>query len=114
VLATLGLYGVMAFVVAQRTREIGLRVALGAPRSWVLWLVLREVLILLGTGLAVGVPLAYVLSRYVSAQLFGVTPGDVWTCGAAVAILALVAAFSALAPARRASAIDPMVALRYE
>ena len=113
-LAALGLYGVMAFLVTRRTREIGLRMALGAPRRDVLWLVLREVLKLVGAGLAVGVPAALALSRYVAAQLFGVTPGDVWTCGAAVVILALVAAGSALAPARRASTIDPMVALRYE
>ena len=114
VLAALGLYGVMAFVVTRRTREIGLRVALGASRSEVLWLVLREVLILVGAGLAVGVPGAVLLGRYVSSQLFGVTPADLWTCAAAIVILSLVAAFSALGPARRASTIDPMVALRYE
>ncbi len=114
VLAALGLYGVMAFVVARRTREIGLRMALGAPRSWVLWLVMREVLILLGAGLIVGVPGAYVLSRYVSSQLFGVTPTDVWTGAASIAVLGLVALLSGLVPARRASAIDPITALRYE
>ena len=117
-LAALGLYGVMAFVVARRTREIGLRMALGAARAEVLWLVLREVLILLGVGLAVGlavgVPCALLLSRYVASQLFGVTPTDVWTCAAAIAILGLVAGVSAFVPARRASAIDPMTALRYE
>jgi predicted permease len=114
VLAALGLYGVMAFVVAQRTREIGLRMALGAPRSWVLWLVLREVLVLVGAGLAVGVPGALLLSRYLASQLFGVAPTDVWTCATAIAILSMVGAVSALVPARRASAIDPMTALHYE
>jgi predicted permease len=114
VLAALGLYGVMAFVVARRTKEIGLRMALGAPRSQVLWLVLREALILLGAGLLAGVPCAYLLSRFVSAQLFGVTPTDLWTCVTAIAILGLVAAASAFVPARRASAIDPITALRYE
>jgi len=114
VLAALGLYGVMAFVVTRRTREIGLRMALGAPRSQVLWLVLREVLVLVGAGLAAGIPIAYLLSRYVSAQLFGVAPTDVWTCAAAIAILCMVAAISAFLPARRASAIDPITALRYE
>jgi ABC-type antimicrobial peptide transport system permease subunit len=114
VLAALGLYGVMAFVVARRTREIGLRMALGAPRSWVLWLMLREVLILLAAGLAVGVPGAYVLSRYVSSQLFGVTPADAWTGAASIAVLGLVALVSGIVPARRASAIDPIAALRYE
>jgi ABC-type antimicrobial peptide transport system permease subunit len=114
VLAALGLYGVMAFVVARRTREIGLRMALGAPKSRVLWLVMREVLILLGAGLLVGVPGAYVLSRYVSSQLFGVTSGDIWTGVASLALLAIVAVVSGLVPARRASAIDPITALRYE
>ncbi len=114
VLAALGLYGVMAFVVARRTREIGLRMALGAPRSWVLWLVMREVLILLAVGLAAGVPAAYVLSRYVSSQLFGVTPADVWTGVASIAVLGLVALVSSLVPAWRATAISPITALRYE
>jgi predicted permease len=114
VLAALGLYGVMAFVVARRTKEIGLRMALGAQQSSVLWLVLREVLILLGAGLIVGIPGAYLLSRYVSSQLFGVAPTDIWTCIAAIAVLATVAALSGFVPARRASAIDPITALRYE
>ena len=114
VLAALGLYGVMAFVVARRTREIGLRMALGAPRSWVLWLVMREVLLLLAGGLFAGVPAAYLLSRYVSSELFGVTPADAWTAAAAIAVLGLVAAVSGFVPARRASAIDPLTALRYE
>ncbi len=114
VLAALGLYGVMAFVVTRRTREIGLRMALGATRSEVLWLVLREVLLLVGAGLAAGVPLALLLSRYVASQLFGVTPTDVWTCASAIGVLGLVGAVSAFVPARRASAIDPVRALRYE
>ncbi len=114
VLAGLGLYGVMAFVVARRTGELGLRMALGAPRLSVLWLVLREMLILLGGGLIIGVPSAYILSRYVSAELFGVTPTDVWTGVAASALLGLIALASGFVPARRASSIDPIAALRYE
>ncbi len=114
VLAALGVYGVMAFVVTRRTREIGLRMALGATRSEVLWLVLREILILVGVGLAVGVPVELLVSRYVASQLFGVTPTDVWTCAAVTAILGVVGAISAFVPARRASAIDPVSALRYE
>ncbi len=113
-LAALGLYGVMAFVVARRTKEIGLRMALGASQSGVVWMVLREALILLGIGLAVGVPSAFLLSRYVSSQLFGVKPTDVWTAAAALLILAGVAAGAGWLPARRASAIDPIKALRYE
>ena len=114
VLAALGLYGVMAFTVARRTREIGLRMALGAPQGSVLWLVLREVLALVGLGLMAGVPCAYLLSRYVSSQLFGVTPTDLWTYTAAIAVLGLVGALSGFIPARRASAIDPIRALRHE
>jgi predicted permease len=113
-LAALGLYGMMAFVVARRTREIGLRMALGAPRAEVLWLVMREVALVAGEGLLVGMPAAYVLSRYVSAQLFGVRPTDLVTAAAASVVLALVAAVSGFLPARRASAIDPVTALRYE
>lgn len=114
VLAALGLYGVMAFLVTRRAGEIGLRMALGAPRWSVLWLVLRETLILLGCGLIVGVPSAYILSRYVSSQLFGVTPTDVWTGAGSIALLGLMALASGLLPARRASAIDPIAALRHE
>jgi ABC-type antimicrobial peptide transport system permease subunit len=114
VLAALGLYGVMAFAVAKRTKEIGLRVALGAPRRSVLWLVLREVLLLLGAGLLAGVPCAYAFSRYVSSQLFGVAPTDLSVCAVAVLVLGVVAAVSGFVPARRATAIDPLTALRYE
>lgn len=113
-LAALGLYGVLAFSVARRTKEIGLRMALGAPRNLVVWLVLREVLTLLGAGLAIGVPAAYLLSRYVSSQLFQVKPADPATGLSAIAVLSLVAFASGLLPARRASGIDPIQALRYE
>jgi putative ABC transport system permease protein len=113
-LAALGLYGVMAFVVARRTGEIGLRMALGAPRSWVLWLVTREILTLLAGGLILGIPSAYVLSRFISSQLFGVTPADLGTGATAVTLLALMALISGFVPARRASSIDPITALRYE
>jgi predicted permease len=113
-LAAMGLYGVMAFVVARRTKEIGLRMALGAQRSEVVWMVMKEALTLVGLGLAVGVPCAYFLSRYVSSQLFSVMPTDIWTALSALAILAAVAAGAGLLPARRASGIDPIRALRYE
>ncbi len=113
-LAAIGLYGVMAFVVARRTREIGLRMALGAQRGAVLWLVMREVLLLLGLGLALGVPSSFLLSRYVSSQLFGVPANDMLTAAAAVIVLALVATGAGFIPALRASTIDPIRALRYE
>ena len=78
----------MAFVVVNRTREIGLRMALGAQQSSVAWLVMREVLMLLGIGLVVGLPVAYGLSGYVSTQLFNVTPVDAWTALSAICVLA--------------------------
>jgi predicted permease len=113
-LAALGLYGVLAFVVARRTKEIGLRMALGAGRGAVIWMVMREALALLGIGLAVGVPCAYMLSRYVGSQLFGVKANDVWTAALSLVILGVVAAGAGFLPARRASTIDPIKALRYE
>lgn len=113
-LAGVGLYGVMAFAVVRRTREIGLRMALGAQRGSVVWLVMREVLRLLVLGLAAGVPCAYLLGRYVSSQLFGVKPADLPAAAAALAILAAVALAAGFLPARRASVIDPIQALRYE
>jgi predicted permease len=113
-LAALGLYGVLSFVVARRRREIGLRMALGAPRAAVVWMVLREVVILVGCGLAAGLPAAWGLSRLVSSQLFGVRPTDAVSLAVAAAVLITIAAISASAPARRASAVDPTTALRCE
>jgi predicted permease len=114
VLAAIGLYGVMAFVVARRTKEIGVRMALGAKRRWVVWMVMKEVLLLLGIGLAVGVPAAITLGRLVSAQLYGIKANDPWVAAIAVLLLSAIAAFAGLVPARRASRIDPLLALRYE
>jgi predicted permease len=113
-LASIGLYGVMAFIVARRRKEIGLRLALGAEPSGVLWIVMREVLILLAIGLAVGVPSAIGLGRYVSSQLYGIQPNDPWMAVATVVLLAIVSAAAGMIPATRASRIDPILALRYE
>jgi predicted permease len=113
-LASIGLYGVMAFVVASRRKELGLRLALGAQPAFVIWLVMREVLLLLGLGLAIGVPAAIASGRFVSSQLFGIQPYDPKLALATVALLTLVSAAAGLIPARRASRIDPILALRYE
>ena len=114
VLASVGLYGVMAFVVARRRRELGIRLALGAEPASVVWLVMKEVLVLLGIGLAVGVPAALGLGRYVSSQLYGIEPNDPFIAVSTLVLLALVSAAAGLIPARRASRIDPIMALRYE
>jgi predicted permease len=114
VLASVGLYGVMAFVVARRRKELGLRLALGAAPAGVLWLVMREVLVLLAIGLGIGIPTAIGVGRFVSSQLYGVQPSDPWTALGTVALLALVSAAAGMIPAHRASRIDPILALRYE
>jgi ABC-type antimicrobial peptide transport system permease subunit len=88
--------------------------ALGAPKLSVLWLILRETMILVTIGIAIGLPVAYVLSRYVTSQLYGVSSTDISTGLAALAILAAVAVLSGFLPARRASSIDPLQALRHE
>ena len=88
--------------------------ALGAKPGSVLWLVMKEVLLLLGIGLAVGVPAAIALGRFVSAQLYGVKAQDPWVAGLAIVLLAGVAVLAGFIPARRASRIDPLIALRYE
>ncbi len=114
ILASVGLYGVMAFVVARRRKELGIRLALGAQPGRVIWMVMREVLLLLAIGLAVGVPAALGLGRYVSAQLYGIEPNDPFIAGTTVALLTIVSAAAGLIPAHRASRIDPILALRYE
>src|SRR5687768_973971 len=113
-LASIGLYGVMAFIVVRRRKEIGLRLALGAEPSGVLWIVMREVLILLVIGLAVGVPAAIGLGRYVSSQLYGIQPNDPFIAVSTAVLLAAVSAAAGMIPATRASKIDPILALRYE
>jgi predicted permease len=114
VLASVGLYGVMAFVVNRRRKELGIRLALGAEPALVVWLVLKEVLVLLAIGLAVGLPASIVLGQYVSSQLYGIQANDPWLATATMALLAVVSAVAGLIPARRASRINPILALRYE
>ena len=113
-LASVGLYGVMAFVVARRKKELGIRLALGARSGSVVWLVMREVLLLLAIGLAVGIPAAMALGRFVSAQLYGIESHDPMIAGSTVVLLTLVSAAAGLIPAYRASRIDPILALRHE
>ena len=113
-LACIGLYGVMTYNVVRRTSEIGIRMALGAQHNRVLWMVLKESLLLLGIGIALGVPATLATSRLVQAQLFGLSPSDPFTLTAAVLMIAIVTLATALFPARRAAKVDPMVALRYE
>ena len=113
-LASVGLYGVMAFVVARRRKELGIRLALGAQPTQVIWMVMREVLILLTIGLAIGVPAALALGKYVSSQLYGIEPQDPGMAIATMTLLALVSAVAGLIPAHRASRINPILALRYE
>ncbi|MCI0348479.1 MAG: FtsX-like permease family protein, partial [Acidobacteriales bacterium] len=113
-LAAVGLYGVMAFVVARRTKELGVRLALGAQRGQVIWLVMKEVLLLVAIGLAIGVPSGMGLGRYVSTQLYGIQSHDPWMAGSTILLLASVAALAGMIPAHRASRIDPMMALRFE
>ena len=113
-LAVIGLYGVMAYTVARRTREIGIRMALGAFQGDVVWMVMREVLMLVGIGIGVGLAAAIALSKLIQTQLYGITGQDPLTIALAGALLGAVACAAGLIPAVRASRIDAMRALRYE
>ena len=113
-LATVGLYGVMAYTVARKTREIGIRIALGAFSKDVIWMVMREVFLLIGVGAFIGMCAALLLTRFIENQLFGLTTTDPATLTAAAAILFAVAALAGYIPALRASRVDPIRALRYE
>ena len=113
-LAVIGLYGVMAYTIARRRREIGIRVALGALQTDVLWMVMQQVVVLSGAGLAVGGLLAFAVSGLIRSQLYGLQPHDPFTYASAAAVLAAVACAAGLIPSWRASRVDPMHALRHE
>ena len=113
-LAAIGLYGVMAFLVTRRTREIGIRMALGAATSDVLWIVMREVLLLAGIGIAIGLPVALAISNLLRNQLYGMSPSDPRAIVVATLGIIAVAAISGYLPARRATLVDPVNTLRYE
>lgn len=114
VLATIGLYGVISYMVARRRSEIGIRMALGADRGQVVKMILREAGLLLAVGLVAGAALAAVSARTAEAMLFGLKPNDPLTMLMAVAGLAVVALAASYLPARRAASLDPMAALREE
>ena len=117
-LACVGLYGVLSYNVVRRTSEIGIRMALGAVRRDMIWMVLRESLVLVTVGIAIGIPLAFVATRLaanqISGLLFGLGPTDVRNMALAMLLLAVVTMLAACLPARRATKVDPLVALRYE
>ena len=114
VLACVGLYGLHAYTVARRTKELGIRIALGAQRRRVIAMVLTGAVRIVVIGVAVGLPAAWAGSRWVQSMLFGVKPADPATIASATALLITAALAAAYLPARRAARVDPIVALRHE
>jgi ABC-type antimicrobial peptide transport system permease subunit len=114
VLATIGLYGILSYGVASRTNEIGIRIALGARTREIVRLILREALVLVMIGIVAGVPAVLVVARFASVLLFDLSPTDPVSLTLAGLVMLAVAVVAAYLPARRATRIDPLVALRYE
>jgi ABC-type antimicrobial peptide transport system permease subunit len=114
ILALVGIYAVMSYLVTQRSHEIGIRLALGAKMNDVLQLMLKTGLSLTLAGIAIGLAAAWALTRFMSSLLFGVTSTDVWTFIGVPMLLGIVAMIACYIPARRATKVDPLVALRYE
>ena len=114
VLAAIGIYGVIAYSVTQRTREIGIRMALGAQRGDVLRMILRQSMLIIGIGLTIGLVAAFALTRWMASLLYGVSAHDLSIHGLVLMVLAGAGLIATYIPARRAMALDPMVALRYE
>lgn len=114
VLASIGIYGTLSYSVARRTSEIGIRMAIGAQRAGVLWMVLQDCLVLIGAGVVLGLPMALMGTRWIKSLLFGVSAADPLAIGGAVLLIVLLALFAAYVPARRATKIDPVTALKYE
>jgi ABC-type antimicrobial peptide transport system permease subunit len=113
-LAAIGLYGLMAYNVTRRVREIGIRVALGAQRGVILWMVLREALVLAVVGVASGIACAIAAARWIASMLYGITPYDAATLVGVSFVLVMVAAVAAFLPAYRSARVDPMIALRQD
>jgi ABC-type antimicrobial peptide transport system permease subunit len=112
--ASIGLYGVMSFLMSQRTREFGIRVAVGASSGALLRLVLGQAATLVSVGICLGLVAALLLARSIASLLYGITPFDTATFASVSLVLAVVALLASYIPARRAASVDPMVALRYE
>jgi ABC-type antimicrobial peptide transport system permease subunit len=113
-LAAIGLYGIVAYAVSRRTREIGVRLAIGAQRSDIRGLFLRETINAVAVGLTLGLPLAFAAAQGLKSMLYGVQPGDATTLAVAAATIVTVGLLATLLPMRKASRIDPMQALRYD
>ena len=113
-LAAIGIYGVMAYAVTRRTAEIGLRIALGAAPAKITWMVLRDGLLLIALGVAIGLPFALAAGRISASLLYGIKPNDPLTFGLTIAVLLAIGVLAAFLPARRAAAVEPVEALRHE